>query len=206
MHSSALRRPAAAEVIRKPLFEGETLRIGTVEIRPHSDACGEIEWQSSNVVVLPLSGLFTKHDGPNRQVLGTPSHAVFVAAATPYRIGFPGAIGDRALALRFEETLAPEPLDRRGEGADLAPHGLLTADAMMLRNLLRLRLERGEADELEIEALGLDLLDVALASMRVGSAPRRRSAQFRRARAIARVKEAVAVAPAEKWSLAALAR
>ncbi|HMK69221.1 MAG TPA: AraC family transcriptional regulator, partial [Stellaceae bacterium] len=70
----------------------------------------------------------------------------------------------------------------------------------------RLRLERGEADELEIEALGLDLLDVALASMRVGSAPRRRSAQFRRARAIARVKEAVAVAPAEKWSLAGLAQ
>lgn len=199
------RRPAAVEVTRKPLFMGEALQIGTVEMRPSSDACGDIEWQSSNVVVLPLSGLFSKHDGPNRHVLGTPSHAVFVAAEMPYRIGFPGAIGDRALALRFEETLAPERLDRRGEGVDLAPHGLLSAEAMMLRNLLRLRLERGDAEELEIEALGLELLDAALESMRIGRAPRRRSVHLRRARAVARVKQAVALAPSERWRLAELA-
>jgi hypothetical protein len=80
------------EVIRKTLFESDTLNIGLVDSHPLSDACGDIEWQSSNVVVLPLRGVFSKHDGPGRQVIGTPSHAVFVAAETPYRIGFPGGV------------------------------------------------------------------------------------------------------------------
>ena len=40
---------------------------------------------------------------PGHHVIGTPSHAVFVAADTPYRIGYPGGIGDRALVLRFGE-------------------------------------------------------------------------------------------------------
>ena len=77
----------------------------------------------------------------------------------------------------------------------------------MLRNLLWTRLERAEADAFEAEALGLDLLDVALASMRTGDAPIRRSAHVRWMRALARVKEAVAVAvaPAESWSVARLA-
>ena len=37
---------------------------------------------------------------------------------------------------------------------------------MMLRNLLWTRLERAEADEFETEALGLDLLDMSLKSVR----------------------------------------
>jgi AraC-like DNA-binding protein len=82
---------------------------------------------------------------------------------------------------------------------------LLPAGGMMLRNLLWTRLERAEADAFEAEALGLDLLDVALASMRTGDVPIRRSAHVRWMRALARVKEAVAVAPAESWSVARLA-
>jgi len=41
-------------VTRKSLFEGETLQIGLFEARPTSDACGDVEWQKSNVVVLPF--------------------------------------------------------------------------------------------------------------------------------------------------------
>lgn len=194
------------KITRKTLFDSETLQIDTVEIRPVTDACGEIERQSLNVVVLPVSGVFSKHDGPGRHVLGTPGHAVFIASDTPYRLGFPGAIGDRALALRFGEALAADQLDRRGNGDGLASHGLLPANAMMLRNLLWARLEKGAADQFEVEALGLDLLTMSLSSMRRSDVPLRRSAFARRTRALERVKEAVAVAPADKWNVAKLAK
>jgi AraC family transcriptional regulator len=193
------------EVTRKTLFDGETLQIGLFEARPVSDACGDVERQNLNVVVLPFSGVFSKHDAPGRQVIGTPSHAVFIAADTPYRIGYPGGIGDRALIFRFGEALAPEELDPR-DGAALASHGLLPANAMMLRNLLRAQLERGEADEFEVEALGLDLLSLSLASMRTRSSRLRRSALAGRTSAVERVKEAVALAPADKWTVAKLAK
>jgi AraC-like DNA-binding protein len=193
------------EVIRKTLFESDTLNIGLVDSRPLSDACGDIEWQSSNVVVLPLRGVFSKHDGPGRHVVGTPSHAVFVAADTPYRIGFPGGIGDRALALRFGDALVPEQLHGNSGSEAMAPHGLLPPGAMMLRNWLQTRLENGEADRFEIETLGLDLLNLSLGAMRTGNAPLRSPARARRTRTLARVKEAVAAAPGDKWTVARLA-
>ena len=192
-------------VTRRPLFASEALQIGLFEARPQSDACGDVEWQQSNVVVLPFAGVFAKHDAPGRSVIGTPSHAVFIAADTPYRLSFPGAIGDRALIFRFDDTLAPEQLDRRGNDA-LAAHGLLPANAIMLRNLLWARLAKGEADRLETEALGLDLLDASLRSMRADNGSSRRSALARRVAAVARVKEAIALAPADKWGVAKLAR
>ena len=192
------------EIRRKTLFESETLQVGLFESRPSSDACGEVERQSLNAIVLPLSGLFAKHEAPGRQVTGTPSHAVYFAPDAPYRISFPGAIGDRAITLRFGDGLAPEQIDVRGDEG-LASQGLLSAKAMMLRNLLWRRLEKGEADEFEAEAFGLDLLDVSLASVRPGQLPVRRSAPARRTRALERVKEAVASAPSAKWNVARLA-
>ena len=171
------------EISRKTLFESETLEIGLFEARPTSDACGDVKRQNLNAIALPISGVFSKHDAPGRHVIGTPSHAVFIAADTPYRIGFPGAIGDRAISLRFGEDLAPEQF-ARGDGETLTSNGLLPARAMMLRNLLWARLERAEADEFEAEALGLDLLDMALKSVRTGNPAVRPSAQARRTRAL----------------------
>jgi AraC family transcriptional regulator len=192
------------EALRKTLFTSDALQIGSFCARPSTDACGEIERQSSNAVVLPVSGLFSKHHAPGRHVIGTPSHAVLFTANTPYRIGFPGAIGDRALILRFGEGLAA---DQIGSGDRSAFHGLLSADAMMLRNLLWTRLQRsGAVDAFESEALGLDLLSMSLGSMGVGVPRRRRSALARRLRAVERVKEAVGTAPADKWSVAKLAK
>jgi len=192
-------------VTRRSLFESDTLQISLFEARPLSDACGDVEWQKSNVVVLPFSGVFSKHDAPGRSVIGTPSHAVFIAADTPYRLSFPGAIGDRALIFRFGEALAPDQLDRRG-GGSLASHRLLPPDAIMLRNLLGTRLKQGEADQVEIEALGLDLLTVSLSATRADATSRRRSVLSRRLGAVERVKAAVAVAPSRKWTIAELAR
>ena len=96
------------QITRKSLFESAALQIDLFVARPRSDACGDVERQDRNAVVLPLAGVFAKHDASGRQVIGTPSHAVFVAADTPYRISFPGSIGDRGLVLRFGEELAPD--------------------------------------------------------------------------------------------------
>jgi AraC family transcriptional regulator len=189
-------------VSRRPLFESETLQIGVFEARPESDACGDIERQKSNVVVLPFSGVFAKHEAPGRSVIGTPSHAVFIAADTPYRLSFPGAIGDRALIFRFDEALAPDELG----GVVVASNGLLPSNAILLRNLLWARLDKGETDEFESEAGGLDLLSLSLSSMHARASSRRRSAPARWMHAVARVKEAIALAPAHKWTVAALAK
>ena len=104
----------------KHCLKAQTLQIGLFEARPASDACGDVERQSLNAIALPLSGVFSKHDAPGRHVIGTPSHAVFFAADTPFRIGFPGAIGDRAITLRFGEELAPEHLAQRRRSPGLA--------------------------------------------------------------------------------------
>ena len=156
----------AVDIRRKKLFDNERLEIGVFEARPTTDACSEVERQSLNAIVLPFSGLFTRHDAPGRQLTGTPSHAIYFAPDAPYRISFPGAIGDRAIILRFDEALAPEQVGRwAGEGP--AAQGLLPARAMMLRNLLWTRLEKGETDGFEAEALGLDLLNWSLESVRL---------------------------------------
>jgi AraC family transcriptional regulator len=189
------------DIRRKVLLESETLQIGLFESRPSSDACGEVERQNLNAIVLPFAGLFAKHEAPGRHVTGTPSHAIYFAPDVPYRISFPGGIGDRAITLRFDDALAPEQI---GSG-DPASQGLLPAKAMMLRNFLWTRLDKGEADDFEAEALGLDLLNMSLASVRSGKGPVRASAQARRRRALERVKEAVASAPSNKWNVAKLA-
>ena len=96
--------PHAAAIVRKPLFASEAIRIASFTADPTSDACGDVERQDIHVMVLPYAGVFAKHESPGKRVVGTPTHAVFIAADSPYRVAFPGAIGDRAILLRFDET------------------------------------------------------------------------------------------------------
>jgi AraC-like DNA-binding protein len=184
---------------RAALFESDALRIGLFAARPASDACGQIEQQDRDVVVLPFSGLFSRHDGPNRCVLGTPSHAMLIRANTSYRIGFPGAIGDRAVILRFDDGVAPELLTSWS-----ATHGLLPARAILARDALRGRLSSEPADALEVESRGFELLGLSLAAMRADHASVRHAALIQRQRAAERVKAAVAADPSGDWSMAKL--
>ena len=200
-----MRQPGQdASIVRRLLFESEPIRIGSFAVDPVSDACGDVERQDSNVMVLPFAGLFAKHEAPGRHVVGTPSHAVFIAADTPYRLSFPGSIGDRAIVLRFDDTLVPEEINR-GPSETPGSHGMLSADAMMRRDLLRRRLADPVGNSLEIEALALELLNLCFGVLRRESSSQPATRE-RRARAVERVKEAVAVAPAQGWSVASLAR
>jgi AraC-like DNA-binding protein len=198
-----MRQPGqAASIVRRSLLASGPILIDSFAVDPVSDACGDVERQCSNVVVLPFAGVFAKHDAPGKQVVGTPSHAVFIAADMPYRVAFPGAIGDRAVILRFDSAVVPEAVDRRG-GETLGSHGLLPAE-MMRRDLLRRRASDPAAERFEIETLGLELLDLCLCALREVPSSQR-ATHLRHSRAVERVKEAVAVAPARDWCVAKLA-
>jgi AraC-like DNA-binding protein len=191
------------QVRRRTFFQSPLLHIGAFEVQPTTDACGEVEEQDRYVVVLPVAGLFAKHDRPAHQIVGTPSHAVFVGSRTPYRLSFPGMVGDRALILRFDEDLLPEALDGRRRHHWRGSHGLLPPQAMLLRNWLWKGAIAGTIDRLEAEAASLEVLARSLVTMVDIFATSDQEA--RKVRAVDRVKEAVASAPAEPWDMASLA-
>ena len=57
------------------------------------------------------------------------------------------------------QALAPKQFDARGGRETLASYSLLPAYAMTLCNLVWMRLKKAESDEVEVEALGRELLD-----------------------------------------------
>jgi len=201
-----MTHPRKGSIVRCPLFENDSIKIGLFEANPISDLCGDVESQSLDAVVLPFVGVFAKHDAPGRHVIGTPSHAVFIDAHRPYRIAFPGAIGDRAIVIRFEEALVPCRIDCGRDGETLWSNALLPADTIIRRDRLRQRLSDPMRDSFELETMGIELLGQCLRARRSKPVPLRPAARLRRQRAVERVKEAVATAPAEAWSIAALAK
>src|SRR6185295_1313864 len=170
---------AAPSLVRRTLFVGEWLQILHIAVRPVSSECGEVETSDLNVLALPLAGVFAKHDGPRRHAIATPSHALLISAGKPYRLSFPGCIGDRCLALRLSsEALAHVVPDAMAGGgfdeARIASHALLPPELMLARNRLWHDLASGEVDALEAEARGIELLEEALRAARVQPAPPRR--------------------------------
>jgi AraC-like DNA-binding protein len=204
--------PHQTQVENRTLHDGPWLQIGYIAVRPASSSPGEIECAARHVLALPLAGVFAKHDGPQRRVLATPGHALFIDAGQPYRLSFPGCIGDRCLALRLtSEGLALAlPQAQAGEGFDaatFAPHVPLPAAVMLARSRLFARLRQGGADALDIEEQGLALLGSTLSAAR--RQPARRGAaghdSARRLRHVRCTQEAVWTQPARPWSLAELA-
>jgi AraC-like DNA-binding protein len=169
---------------RRTLFESEWLQVGHISVRPASSECGELEVSALNVLALPLAGVFAKHDGPRRHDIATPQHALLISAGRPYRLSFPGCIGDSCLALRFSsDALAhamPEALEGSGTGSGggfdeevFATQTLLPPAVMLARSQLwqRLATGGGEVDVLEAEQRAIDVLAAAL-----GAARRQRAA------------------------------
>lgn len=209
--------PAVTLTERRILFDGPWLQIGHVAVRPTSSACGEIEVASHNVLALPLAGVFAKHDGPRRQVLATPQHALLIPAGQPYRLSFPGCIGDRCLVLRLgEEALErvfAELTGGRGLAAtDFAMHLPLPPALVLARGQLWQRLAQGPAEVLEVEELGHHLLAGVLRAARrhrlAGAGNRRATpadASGRRLRHVRQAVELIAAQPQARWTLDELA-
>lgn len=216
--AAATTAAPAAITERRTLFEAPWLQIGHVAVRPTSSACGEIEFASHNVLALPLAGVFAKHDGPRQEVIATPQHALLIPAGQPYRLSFPGCIGDRCLVLRateegFEQMLAPWLGGRRFEPAAFAMHLPLPPALVLARGQLWHGLGPGQADALEAEELSLHLLMSVLHAARKPQAAHKRPGQRRAAdpggRRMRHVRHAVALITAEpqaRWTLAGLAQ
>ena len=202
-------------LIRRKLFESDLLSIGHVVCRPATASRGELEQASANVMVLPLAGVFARHDGPRSTIIANPSHAMFIGRARSYRISYPGAIGDDCLTLAFPQAAIASLL---GDAMALEDFNASCLDSLTLlspasllgRSLLKRRLLHGQAGTLEIEELSLSLLaDAVRAACRDDWRSQRahqRSTGARRRRQIETVKEAVSVYPEQKWSLSRLAR
>ena len=203
---------ASPSSVRRTLFVGEWLQIGHIEVHPASSECGEVETSELNVLALPLSGVFAKHDGPRHHAIATPAHALLVSARRPYRLSFPGCIGDRCLALRLTGDalahLVPDAVADGGfDGTRFAGHSPLPPELMLARSRLWQDLDGGDMDALEAEERGIALLQAALrAARRPRARPRRHTAGTAgRTRRLARTVEAVCALPQHKWTLGELA-
>jgi AraC-like DNA-binding protein len=208
-----MRGHGAPSVVQRTLFDGAWLQIGYIEVRPASSECGELESSARNVLALPLAGVFAKHDGPRRHAIATPSHALLISADTPYRLSFPGCIGDQCLALRFTSAalaqVMPEAMAADGfDPSAFASQTPLPPAVMLARGLLWQRLLSGAVDPLDAEERALDLLAATLAAARRQRPARTRGARagsWRRARHVARAVEAIAAEPERRWTLGTLA-
>jgi AraC-like DNA-binding protein len=181
------------QITRRTLFDGELLRLGHVAARPPASRRQDLERQDCNVLVLPLAGVFAKHDAPRRHVIATPNHAVLIEAEKSYRISYPGGIGDECLTMRFPAAALP---------AAAESHALLPPALMLARSLLWRGCAANEWDPLEIEELALGLLLAVLERVGAGGANRLMRRHKQQAE---RVKEAISLQPERKWRLGELA-
>jgi len=179
------------QVTRRALFDG-VVRLGHVVARPPASKRQDLECQDSNVLVLPLAGVFAKHDSPRQRVIATPNHGVFIEAGKPYRISYPAGIGDECMTIRFPAAALP---------AAAESHTLLPPAVMLARSMLWRRFTAGAWDALEVEEVALGILAAALDAAR--SEGRRRP--VRRKQPAERVKEAISLQPERKWRLSELA-
>jgi AraC family transcriptional regulator len=199
---------------RRSLFDSASMRVVEMVARPRSAAIGATEQQTLNVLALPLSGVFARHRGKRQRVLATPNHGLLLAAGVPYRVSFPGALGDVCLMLAFSApslaTLLPEAVacdgfdDRTFDDHALLPPALVLGARRLHRHLL----QGGDGDALTTEEAVLALLAGALGAAR-RERPRLRAVGTldprARLRPVERAKEAITVQPEQPWSLQALA-
>jgi AraC family transcriptional regulator len=198
-------------VTRRIMFESNDFRIGHVIARPSSPECGKVECQNENVLVLPLTGVFAKHEGPRRHVVVTPNDAALIATGKHYRISYPAGIGDKCLTLRFaddivERVLLQVAIPRGLASLRLASSALLPPEIMLARSVLCHRLAATHRDLLEIEELSSNLLASTLRAMLRNECDDRGNDFGRSVRAIEIVKEAISLDPERKWALRDLAQ
>src|SRR5258706_7511767 len=193
-------------IARRSLFKGRLFEIAHVVCRPTPDLRHDVAYAGLNVLALPTAGVFALHPSVRRHVVATPNHAVFISSGRPYRVTFPGCIGDECLTLHLSAEglarLVPEAMARDGfDESTLFARAVLPPAAILARSLLLRGFVRGEADPLQVEELGIGLLGSALGAV---GAPRQKERE-RGSRHVERVKEAISTSPERKWTLVELA-
>ncbi|HZW23657.1 helix-turn-helix transcriptional regulator [Noviherbaspirillum sp.] len=200
-------------LIERPLFTSDLLTIRHAVARPSEAELSELAWAGADLLLLPVDGVFALHDAPKQHFIANANHGLFLALGQPYRMSFPGRIGDECLVLHFSAPALSGML-AEAAGADtlrsprLRPHCLLPPPAMLERSMLQRALMRDERDALEIEELCVTLMDASLrTASRCAATPGTRTpTRERRRRQVEAVKEAISLRPAQEWTLDALAR
>ncbi len=192
------------QITRRTFLDSGIWQIGRVDVRDASAEPGDEEVQATNVLVLPVAGVFAKHEGSRSRVVGTPNDAVLIRAERPYRLSYPAGIGDRCLTIRFSDDVASEVgATAHLERAESSAAPLLPAPAMAARNVLWRRFHTGDWDPIEVEELSGWLVEQALP---VRGAHDRDAQPSEHRAAIEAVKEAVSADPAHPWTLGELGR
>ena len=196
------------------LHAGATVKVRHLGMRPADDACGALEATPVHQLVLPLAGVFARHDGPRSHVVGCAGHALLFPAQRPYRISYPGALGDEVLVLDFDTAcwqaaLGPAAWDSGLADPAWCAGGLLSPAALLQRARLTGALREAAADALLVEEAALALLDEAVQACRARVAPggqaARDSTQKRRQAQAEAVKALIALHPERPWRLEELA-
>jgi AraC family transcriptional regulator len=199
---------------QRRVFDSEMLAIRHVVVHATTAACGPFEEAAVEQLVLPLSGVFARHDGPHRYSIANANHALFFDRNALYRVSCPGCIGDEVLVLEFapgtlNEVLGEIGAEYGGHAFGLLTHTLIPPAAALERNMLWRYLRRGAVQALGVEETAVRLLAAALhaasrAGRRSGSSGIRDSFA-RRKRQVEAVKEALSVCPQRGWTLSEVA-
>ncbi|MFZ6874937.1 helix-turn-helix transcriptional regulator [Undibacterium sp. Di27W] len=199
----------------RTLFQSELLSIRHGVARPAPDDSKELECETADLILLPIAGVLAKHDGPKQHVIANANHAIFLGTGQPYRITFPGDLGDEALVLDFsKEALMQMLVDAAGVeqlyAPVLRPHSLLPPASILHRELLWRHLHAPVVDQLAVQEISVSVLTAS-----VQAACRNRSqldgvrhtlTQGRRRWQVETVKELISLYPHQDWALDDLAR
>jgi AraC family transcriptional regulator len=209
--------PLMSEVLQiQTVFRSELLSIRYVVARPTPAECEDVEREAvADLLLLPVSGMFARHDDSRRHVIANPNHALFLGYQKPYRMSYPGAIGDECLVLDFStNALANLLTETVGVQSLYSPildtHCLLSPQTMLDRDLLWRHLAQDAADSLAIEEISVSLLAASVKAACKDGRRRDRArhvlTMLRRQRQVEKVKEVISLYPTQEWTLGALAR
>jgi AraC family transcriptional regulator len=199
-------------LIERTLFESELLAVRHAIARPTSAACSDLAYAADDLLLLPVTGVFALHEAPRQHFIANPNHGVFLGLGQPYRISFPGRIGDECLVLRFSKPALTRMLaDVAGVEDLISPriesHCLLSAASVLDRHLLGLELMRGAHCALAIEELSLAMMAAAVRAARTGNrVDTLKNTRQRRRLQVETVKEVITLFPERSWTLDALAQ
>ncbi len=197
------------------LFQSELLSIRHGVARPAPGDSQEPDCEIADLILLPIAGVLAKHDGPRQHVIANANHAIFLCTGRPYRITFPGNIGDEALVLDFEKDALRQMLVETADVPQLytpilRPHCLLPPASVLNRELLWRHLHAPVVDVLAVEEISVSLLaaSVKAAGVNAGQSAdaRYKLTQARRRQQVETVKELISLYPGQEWTLSELAR
>jgi AraC-like DNA-binding protein len=199
----------------RTVFSSELLTVRHAIARPSPQPRKEAEPGISDVLLLPVAGMFAKHEGPDRHFIANPNHALFFRRGKPYRITFPDGEGDESLVVEFSKPALAGLLAETIGVADfhtpvLETHCLLPSATVLARESLWRVLSQGSPARLAVEELCVGMLSASLQAackdMRRADRARHAFTMARRRRQVETVKELISLQPAADWSLDALAR